>query len=367
MVEHLDSGRSQTFFDVFLDGKPLPLSPERRRELPINVVCGGDSSERPGSIKSGFTVAALLHQAGYARVQTVDVRRDSLHLLAARESAGVAFVTLHGGYGEDGTLQGMLEMLDIPYTGSGVAASAVSADKALFSRFVRGLGYNAPRQDVVGSVEVLEAIDMIFPKVIKPASSGCSYGIFFSTNKDELMRQARITAEFGSRIIVEDYIPGREVTVGLLEDPNGGQPVILPLCENRLVRPILDFEAKIQGGEHLYEVELPAQLDPLTRDSIATAASHIFRELGCRGYVRMDIRLRDDGTFFFIENNTNPGLLSVDESDFPKMLVAGGIDPAKFVDMMIEASLRNYQSKHDPRRMNMPSKREMLGFLGRTQ
>ncbi|HRN70684.1 MAG TPA: ATP-grasp domain-containing protein [Candidatus Woesebacteria bacterium] len=347
-----------------LSERPLSvLSPEQRREIPITVLYGGNSSERPGSIKSSLTVANLLEQSGYAHVNRLDITTQTIRELSANMPYGVAFMTMHGGYGEDGTLQGLLEMLDIPYTGSGVAASAISADKVLFNRFIRGLGYNAANQIVARTTEELADIDMTFPKVLKPANSGCSYGIFFVRDKEELLQRAAFTQKFSDRMIVEDYIPGRELTIGLFEDPHSRQPHVLPITENVLVREILDYEAKIPGGEHLYNVIVPAELDPATQQQIEEMSADVFQKLNCKGYVRMDLRLTENGDTYFIENNTNPGMLSLDESDFPKMLQAGGVDPVEFVDLMVEASLLNYQEKHS-NNSQVPSKNEMVQYLG---
>lgn len=345
----------------FLDG-PL-LTPEQRRELPVTVLFGGNSSERPGSIKSSNTVARLLRQSGYTHVDQLDITTDSVRDLAVNRPFGVAFMTMHGGYGEDGTLQGLLEMLDIPYTGSGVAASSISADKVLFNRFVRGLGYNTADQLVVHSAHELGNLDISYPKVLKPATQGCSYGVFFVRDRDELLERAAFTEQFSDRMVVEDYIPGRELTVGVFEDPHSQRPHVLPITENILAREILDFEAKIQGGEHLYEVVVPAELDSSTRSRIEEACADVFQQLNCKGYVRMDLRLTDKGDIYFLENNTSPGMLSLEESDFPKMLHAGGIDPTEFVDLMVEASLSNYQAQHR-NKGRVPSKQEMVQYLG---
>jgi D-alanine-D-alanine ligase len=340
------------------------FSPEQRRNVPITVLYGGVSSERPGSIKSGETVVNLLQESGYRYVDRLDVTPQTIHELVTKKPFGVAFMTLHGGFGEDGTLQGMLDMLDIPYTGSGVAASAISADKVLFSRFVRGLGYNAANQIVANSASELEDVEVHYPKVIKPAAAGCSYGVFFVRNKAELLEKASFTEQFGERFVVEDYIPGRELTVGMFENPHSQQPYVLPIAENILVREILDFEAKVPGGEHLYKVVLPAELDPSVQERIQESCIDVFMQLNCKGYVRMDLRLTPQEDIYFLENNTNPGMLNLQESDFPKMLLTEGISPTDFVDLMVEASLSNYAEKHSKSR-TVPSKKEMTEYIGR--
>lgn len=341
---------------------PAPLfSPEQRRQLPISVLFGGNSSERPGSIKSSITVANLLQQAGYEHVDRVDITDQTVRALAENRPFGVAFMTMHGGAGEDGTLQGLLEMLDIPYTGSGIAASAISADKVLFSNFVRGLGYKTANQIVVSRASELEGLDMTFPKVIKPATQGCSYGVFFVKDRAELLEKAAFSEQFSGRMAIEDYIPGREVSVGLFEDPHTGVPHVLPISEIFLKRPIQDFESKIAGGEALMETVIPAQLEPQLQGAIETICADIFTKLNCKGYVRMDLRIADNGDIYVLENNSSPGMLNMQESDFPKMLIAGGVNPPEFADLMVEAALLNYQERHAKK---APSKKEMVEYLG---
>src|SRR3989338_1001276 len=339
----------------------MRLSPERRKDLPITVLYGGISSERPGSIRFSQTVADLLTRSGYSHVQRVDITPESVLSLANRDAIGVAFMTLHGGFGEDGTLQVLLEMLDIPYTGCGVAASAISADKVLFSRFVRALGYKSAGQIVVNNAQELEGMTMEYPKVIKPATQGCSYGVFFVKDRKELLHRADFTQQFSDRMVVEDYVDGRELTVGIFEDSRLGKPRILPITENILAREILDYETKYPGGEHLYQVVLPAQIDPSVQEEIETTCVDIFKQLDCRGYVRMDLRLTKDGDIYIIENNTSPGMLNLEESVFPKMLKAGGVEPSEFVDLMVEAALLHHQNKRDSA---PPSSTEMLEYLG---
>lgn len=339
------------------------ISPERRKDVPITVLYGGISSERPGSIDSSKTVADLLLQAGYKQVERMDIVPQTIYELEKIRGNSIAFMTMHGGFGEDGTLQGLLEMMDIPYTGCGVAASAISADKHLFSNFVRSLGYKVPNQIVISDENELGNLDIDYPKVIKPVSQGCSYGIFFVRNREELLNRAPFTMKFADRMVIEDYIEGREITVGMYEDPHSDGPQVLPLAENILAREILDYEAKYPGGEHLYKVVIPAQIDQSAKEEIEATCTDIFRQLDCRGYVRMDLRLTKDGGIYLLENNTSPGMLSLEESDFPKMLVAGDINPANFVDLMVEASLVNFQQRRR-KFQNLPSEREMVDYLG---
>jgi D-alanine-D-alanine ligase len=336
---------------------------ERRKQSPVTVFYGGNSSERVGSILSSQTISSFLKQAGYIHVEMFDITTETIRDLPDKKAVGVAFMTLHGGFGENGTLQGMLEMLDIPYTGCGIAARAVSADKVLFNSFVRSLGYKTPDQTIVTDVGDLDRLNLDYPVVIKPATQGCSYGVFFVRNKDELKERAAFTTKFSDRMVIENYIPGRELSVGLFEDPYTKSPHVLPIAEIFLKRPIQDFETKYPGGEYLIETVIPAQLDPDIQSTIESICVDIFKKLNCKGYVRMDLRLTENGDIFWLENNTSPGMLNPQESDFPKMLTIGGVDPSEFADLMVQSALIDYQAKKKAQR-ELPGEREMVDYLG---
>jgi len=339
------------------------LSVERRKFMPVTVLYGGDSSERTGSILSGKTIESLLREAGYEHVTGFDLTFETILNIADKKKLGVAFVVMHGGFGEDGTLQGLLELFDIPYTGCGVAASAISADKALFNCFVRSLGYNVPNQIVISEKEKLNDLELTFPKVIKPATSGCSYGTFCVENMEELLVKSEFTRQFGDKMIIEDYIEGREFSVGILENPNYQEPFVLPITEIILKRKIQDFETKYPGGENLVEEIIPAELDSECKNRMSLICSDIFKKLNCRGYVRMDLRLTNQNEIYLLENNTSPGLISLEESDFTKMLQAGGISFTNFVDLSVQAALKNHLKKQKIIN-SIPGEREMVEYLG---
>jgi len=337
------------------------LSPERRKQTPVTVIYGGNSSERAGSMLSGQTAMNLLIQAGYAHVQGYDLTSETLRALPPPSEIGVAFLTLHGGAGEDGTVQGYLNMLGIPHTGCDVAASAICQDKAVFSSLVSSYGYNTPGQTVVPKNVDITQMNFNFPVVGKPRNGGCSYGVFLAQNMEELVSNYDFTRKFGD-MVVEDFIPGREFSIGIFEDPKTGKPHVLPIVEVILHKGIQDFETKYPGGEELYEEILPAVLDPDVQHTIEAACADIFTRLGCRGYSRMDFRMAPDGTIYWLENNTSPGLIG-EESDFPKMLVAGGVTLPDFADMMVEAALIHYREAKEEM-ANLPGEVEMCAYLG---
>ncbi|KUK84273.1 MAG: D-alanine--D-alanine ligase [Microgenomates bacterium 39_6] len=332
---------------------------KKRKELKIFVLCGGDSSERPGSLLSGKTILELLKNAGYRNVGPFDVTTKNF-LKLVKNKPDLVFLTLHGGYGENGILQGFLELIKVPYTGSGLLASAISANKIYFNRFVSSLGYPTPKQTIIKSLADIDSLKIDFPRVIKPATQGCSYGVFYVENVKELKERARFSVRFSDSLIIEEYIKGRELTVGIFENRKGN-PVILPIAETILKRKILDYEAKYPGGEHLYQTVIPAKLKAKTERKIKQMCSTIFKALDCHGYVRMDIRLGNNGNIYIIENNTLPGMISVEESDFPKMLKIGGYRLEDFVDETILSTLINWNKRF---KEEAPNELEMVNYLG---
>ena len=331
-----------------------------QKNLKIVVVYGGNSSERPGSIMSGRTIIQLLRDAGYTNVTGIDLTPNNIHKLINAKPDFV-FIALHGPFGEDGRLQGLLESIDIPHSTSSVSACAISQNKALFNKFVKSLGFKAPNQISINSINELKSLKLNFPKVIKPASQGCSYGVFYVKDKIELLEKAKFSLKFDENILIEDYIPGRELSIGIFEDINEGSPHVLPIVEFSLKHKIYDYETKYPGGEDLYKTILPAKMETSLKKKIKRICKEIFVKLGCHGFIRMDARLTTNNELFILENNIIPGMLNLEESDFPKLLKAGGVKYTDFIDSIILSSMQNYQKEH---RKAIPSEKEMVKYLG---
>lgn len=330
------------------------------KNLKIAVLYGGNSSERPGSLMSGKTIYNLLKDAGYKNVVLIDLIPENV-LSLIQDKPDFAFIALHGPFGEDGSLQGFLEIIGIPYSTSGVSACAISKNKSYFNKFIKSLGFNSSEQTVISKLDELDKYDFTFPKVIKPIAQGCSYGVFCVEDKNDLYEKAAFTMQFDDQIVIEDYIPGRELSIGIYEDYDINQPVVLPIVEFVLKRKIYDYETKYPGGEDLYNVELPAKLPSCVEQKIKDTCAKIFTELDCRGFVRMDARLTDDNELYLLENNIIPGMLNLEESDFPKLLKVGNIDYIDFIDSIVKCSVRNFRKKIVRKQ---PSEKEMVNYLG---
>lgn len=274
----------------------------RYRGKTVGVFLGGESSERDVSLRTGAAAGLALQRLEYA-VKEIDIRGD---WLAAVRGAGVdvAFIALHGRFGEDGCIQGALELGRIPYTGSGVTASALSMSKVLAKRIVASVGVPVAQDALYegGRLDDPPPIDMGYPFVVKPDREGSTVGISIVRLKEEwgpAMAEAR---KFDSRILVEAYIPGREITVGIL---NGK---VLPAIEivPKSGSGFYDYKSKYTVGQTEYVI--PVAMD---RDILARAAEYTRRAsaaLSLRGAARLDYRVDPAGNLFFLEANTIPGM-----------------------------------------------------------
>jgi len=299
----------------------------------IGVLMGGLSGEREVSLRSGENCLRALLARGY-RAVAIDAVRDVAQRL---DEAGieVAFLALHGRYGEDGTIQGLLEVMDVPYTGSGVLASALAMNKVAAKKVVRGSGVPTPDYVEIGNDEdaVLAArrveAHLGLPVMLKPVEEGSSLGVFKCKDCGGLRRDIESgREEFGS-LFAERFIRGTEITVGVLE--RQGVPTCLPILELRPHKEFYDYEAKYTEG--MTEFVLPAQLDPGVYREAERVALAAFKAIGCRGYARVDIMVDEAGTPWFVEVNTLPGM--TDTSDLPAQARAAGISYEELVETIL--------------------------------
>jgi D-alanine-D-alanine ligase len=285
----------------------------------IAVLLGGFSSEREVSLRSGAAVAKALRERGH-EVCEVDVRDERVAGLdGARPD--VAFIALHGAFGEDGGVQALLESKGIPYTGSGPAASRRAMDKVeAKDRFLAAGVPVAPHITVrrdEGERGVLERILAFgMPVVVKPRAEGSSVGVTIHKVPDALDRGLAEAFRYHPEALVERFIAGRELTVGILEDR------ALPVVEMKPAREFFDYEAKYQDDRTVYIVDPP--LGAAERERVQAAARDAHRALGCEGFSRVDLILTAAGEPCMLEVNTVPGL--TERSLLPKAARAAGIE-----------------------------------------
>ncbi len=307
----------------------------------IGVIAGGDSPERAVSLVSGEQVHAALKQLGaQARLVQINNLDD---LVPGLRGIDIVFNCLHGGSGEDGTVQLLFEVLGIPYAGSGPLASALSMDKPRSKTVLAAKDVAVPRWQVhqKGSLEeFLEtACDTLgLPLVLKPWDQGSSVGVQIIDEDSELVAAASATlSQFGS-LFVEEYIRGRELTAGILLID--GEERALPLVEMRPKNRYFDYEAKYTKG--MTEFLVPAPLPAKTTQQVQKAALSAHRILGCRGFSRVDLRLGDDGVPYVLEVNTLPGMTPT--SDLPQAAAADGIDFPRLVEAMLQTAHKEVES-----------------------
>jgi D-alanine-D-alanine ligase len=296
----------------------------------VAVLMGGWSAEREVSLRSGKACADALERSGY-KVSRVDVNRDIAATLRALKP-DAALNVLHGRPGEDGTLQGMLEVLGIPYSHSGVLASALAMQKEIAKTVLKAAGVPVPGGMVVSRKEAAKRHALPLPYVIKPVAEGSSVGVFLvrEDHKHPPQELTRPDWTFGELVLVEPYIPGKELTCAVMGDQPLGVIEIVPTVK------FYDYEAKYApgGSKHL----LPAPIAAEVYREVQQIALSAHRALGCRGVTRADFRYDDRlaGTkgLFCLEVNTQPGM--TETSLVPEMAQHAGVSFDELVRWMVE-------------------------------
>jgi D-alanine-D-alanine ligase len=294
----------------------------------IAVLMGGLSAEREISLRTGGAVLAALQEAGYPAVG-IDAGRD-LAARLAEEKAEVAFIALHGRFGEDGTVQGLLEMLGIPYTGSGVMASAIAMDKVTTKKILLYHELPTPAFNVFCRGDDMEAFlarCRHFPLVVKPAREGSTIGVSIVRDGNALRTGIESALVYDGTVLVEDFIKGLEVTVGVLDGE------ALPVIQVVPKGGFYDFEAKYTAGRTEYLV--PAPLDGALYERLQQVAVSAFCALGCAGAARVDFMV-SEREFFCLEVNTIPGM--TETSLLPKAARQTGISFSELVQRILEGA-----------------------------
>lgn len=297
----------------------------------VAVLMGGFSSERQVSLWSGQACADELERAGY-RVTRIDVDRTVASVLADLKP-DVAFNALHGPYGEDGTIQGILEYLQIPYTHSGVLASALAMDKQQAKRVARAVGIPVAEAKVMNRFDFTSAHPMKPPYVVKPVSEGSSFGVVIVDERQPHPPQVITSAEwkYGDRVMVERFVYGRELTCAVMGDVALGVTEILPLGHS-----FYDFDSKYATGGSKHDC--PAKIKPNIYQKIQSLSLKAHRAMGCRGVTRSDFRYDDrfseGGEIVWLEINTQPGMTAT--SLVPELAAHAGHPFGEFLSWMVE-------------------------------
>jgi D-alanine-D-alanine ligase len=310
------------------------FSREELRQKRVGVLLGGLSAEREVSLRTGAAVARALRGLGYEVVE-VDVGKDLPARLVA-EKVEVAFIALHGRYGEDGCVQGLLESMFIPYTGSGVLASALSMDKVLAKQLFLARGIPTPAWRAFRTVEearaAVDALPFPFPVVVKPSREGSSVGVHICKSRDAYLVAIEDAAKYVGLLLVEQFVKGREVQGGVLDDEALGVIEVVP------AREFYDYTAKYQSGSgtrYLFPAPLPT--DQYERVNQVSLDAH--RALDCSGGSRSDVIIAESGEVYLLEINTLPGM--TETSLLPKIAAGRDIDfPSLCERLLLGASLK---------------------------
>jgi D-alanine-D-alanine ligase len=325
VLKNIDTGRYEVLpYEITREGKWLPRPDLLRLAAP-------DASPQVGSVPalSESTTALAPHR---------------IEEIVGNGTVDLAFIALHGPYGEDGTIQGLLELLGMPYTGSGVLASALAMDKLRSRQVGVASGLPFPAYVVVDGgawpgnqteVAARVAKELGFPCVVKPNAQGSSIGVSIVRAGDALVPAVERALEYGEIVLVEEHLRGTELTCAILEDPKTGIPVPLPLIEIVPKREFFTYEAKYQPGAS--EEIVPARLSARLTRQAQQLAVRAHRALGCEGMSRVDMFVRD-GKLVLLEVNTIPGLTA--GSLLPRAAAAAGIDFSELVNRIIGNALR---------------------------
>ena len=312
----------------------MPFTVDELKKKTIGVLYGGLSAEREVSLKSGDAVARALESKGY-KVARVDVGKDVDQKLREAK-VDVAFVTVHGRYGEDGCLQGLLEALFIPYTGSGVLSSALAMEKVYAKQVFVSRGISTAEYRAFDDAKAADIhgydLPFHFPVVVKPSGEGSSVGVKIAKSGDELREAAAAAAGFKGSILIERYVKGREIQVGVLDNEALGCIEVKPAGE------FYDYNAKYVANTTQYL--FPATIPEAAYHRCMEVALSAHRALGCSGATRTDLILPEaGGDPIVLEVNTLPGM--TEKSLLPKIAAGKGWDFAELCERILKgASLK---------------------------
>lgn len=311
------------------------LSLKKKR---IGVMMGGLSREREISLRTGKAILKALKEKGYDALP-IDVGRDIAETLI-KQKIDCAFLALHGRFGEDGTIQGMLELMRIPYTGSGVLASAIAIHKIMAKKLFVYANIPTPSWEVFHRNEIeknpLRDISLPFPVVVKPAREGSTIGVSIVKTKEGFWEALKEASKHDEEILVEEFMKGKEITVGILED------ISLPIIEIAPKSGFYDYHSKYTKGETEYII--PARIPREKYLDAQEISLKAFRILGCLGCARVDLMTDEDGKAYVIDVNTMPGM--TETSLLPQAASYAGISFGDLVErILLSASLKTESGK----------------------
>lgn len=305
----------------------------------VAVVMGGPSAEREVSLNTGAAIANALREYGYTNVVEIDLDPRNFGKQLAESKAEVVFNAVHGLYGEDGRLQTLLEIREMPYTGSGMIASVSCMDKVITKRMLRDAGISTPACLIVNKKEsgikekIMERFSL--PVVIKPASQGSSIGVEIVKEEAQLDEALANAFKYSRDILVEEFIGGKELTVSMMQ--KDGEVVALPVIHIAPHSGTYDYHSKYTKGATEYIC--PADLDEETTKKVQEISKQAYEVLGCSGVARADVMLDEEGNGYVLEINTVPGMTAT--SLVPKAAAAAGISFPELCNIILQSASVN--------------------------
>ena len=298
-----------------------------QKDSKIAVLCGGMSSEQEVSRRSGKNCYEALLRLGYNNSKLVEVTENIANDLKGFD---IAYNALHGKYGEDGCIQGLLELLKIPYTGCGVMASAICMNKEYTKKILSTAGLPLIKSILITQGDNLyqKVKELNYPMMVKPVSEGSSFGMAKVNNIDELVKAVFNASKFKQDILIEEYLEGKSATVGVLEDK--GVTFATEILELRPHNEWYDYEAKYTKG--MTDFILPAEISDEMTKQVKELSIKAFKVCGCSGVSRVDFLIVDNIPYI-LEINTSPGM--TDTSDLPAQAAAMGISYDELVEMTL--------------------------------
>ncbi|WP_144788747.1 D-alanine--D-alanine ligase [Lysinibacillus fusiformis] len=297
--------------------------------MKVGVIMGGTSSEKQVSIMTGKEMVAHLNKQKYDVIEIV--LEDHQEVIEKVQGIDVALLALHGKFGEDGTIQGVLETLDIPYTGSGLLASSLCMDKNMAKKILRYEGIATPdwMHLVRGEELPLQDIELMgYPLVVKPNAGGSSVGVQIVHDRNALLAAVAEVLKWDNEIIIEQYMIGDEITCPILNDK------LLPVLSIKHTAVFFDYQAKYDDAS---TIEEPVELPLAIHDRVVKAAMTSYKSLKCSVYARVDMLIKE-GVPYVLEVNTLPGMTQ--NSLLPKSALAAGISYSVLLDSIIDSSLQ---------------------------
>ena len=302
--------------------------------MKIKVLLGGNSAEREVSIHTGLAVIEAIQD--YHDVESVYIDSDISALPSKLFDADIVFNALHGGIGENGDLQAFLDLYHIPYIGSGAKASKLAMDKHLTKTISNSINVPTPTwinltKNKNGKIRLDKKLakKINYPCVVKPSDGGSSVGMTIVKMAEDIEKAIAFAADYSDDIMIEAFIPGREITVGIIDGK------VLPIVEIVPTHTYYDYECKYTQGMSKYVC--PAKISPTLTKKIQKDAVKIYEQLGCRHYARVDFRLDDKNQHYLLEANTLPGLTST--SLLPKAAKEVGLSYPNLVETLIKIGL----------------------------